>query len=202
MMRPICAPCWPQWSPRSAPHRRAEAGDRQGSRSGRAGAQGTGALIASKTTLNTRRQSLSTLETQQAGRACRFGQRRSRSERALALAEQARDLGGLLDVLDKASALRRNWRVCPGRSSARPAPKAPSRLKKTIPRPRFSAWPIIRCPWRASGSGFGGNGGPWAHRRAASPLPCARALRSWPRGGAGGLCRCLSRLWPDRHCRT
>jgi septal ring factor EnvC (AmiA/AmiB activator) len=74
-----------------------------------------GALLAERNTLTTRRESLSALETQQRLAARNVSGTADReSERALALAEQARDLGGLLDVLDKASALREHLARLPG----------------------------------------------------------------------------------------
>lgn len=72
-------------------------------------------LIAGKATLNTRHQALSGLETQQrlAARSV-SGNADRESERALALAEQARDLGGLLDVLDQAAGMRERLSRLPG----------------------------------------------------------------------------------------
>lgn len=119
-----------------------------------------GALIASKTTLNTRRQSLSTLETQQrlAARAV-SGSADRESERALALAEQARDLGGLLDVLDKASALREKLARLPGPiiRPARPESAQPSEEDEAAPEIQRMADYILPVAGRLV-SGFGGNG--------------------------------------------
>jgi septal ring factor EnvC (AmiA/AmiB activator) len=135
-----------------------------------------GALIASKTTLNTRRQSLSTLETQQrlAARAV-SGSADRESERALALAEQARDLGGLLDVLDKASALREKLARLPGPiiRPARPESAQPSEEDDTAPEIQRMADYTLPVAGRLV-SGFGGNGGPLG----TSPRGIAIAVRA------------------------
>ncbi|WP_068091995.1 murein hydrolase activator EnvC family protein [Novosphingobium rosa] len=72
-------------------------------------------LIAGRQDLNDRKQSLSALETRQRLAARDVsGSADRESERALALAERARDLGGLLDELDKAAGLREKLARLPG----------------------------------------------------------------------------------------
>ncbi len=72
-------------------------------------------LRSSETALRTRRQSLAALENQQriTSRSARGAALRE-AERALALAEEARDLDGLVDRLDGVAALRRELAALPG----------------------------------------------------------------------------------------
>ena len=73
------------------------------------------ALRDNEGTLRERRQSLAALENQQrlASRAARGAALRE-AERALGLAEEARDLDGLVDRLDEVAALRRELAALPG----------------------------------------------------------------------------------------
>ena len=77
--------------------------------------QSASALRASQGELDSRRQSLAALETRQrlASRAA-SGSADREAERALALAEQARDLSGLVDDLGKAGAMREQLARLPG----------------------------------------------------------------------------------------
>ena len=83
--------------------------------------QALGTLRQSEEDLQAKRAELTELETRQ-----RLASREARStaaregERALALAEEARDLDGLIDQIDKAASLRRELAVLPG-PSMRPA---------------------------------------------------------------------------------
>jgi septal ring factor EnvC (AmiA/AmiB activator) len=106
--------------------------------------RGLDALRASEGTLRQRRADLAALENQQriASRAARGAALRE-AERALALAEEVRDLDGLVDRLDAVAALRRELAALPG-PVLRPAdlaaalPAAP----RTMPTARASAPPI------------------------------------------------------------
>jgi hypothetical protein len=159
-------------------------------------------LIAGRKDLGDRKQALSTLETRQRLAARDVsGSADRESERALALAEQARDLGGLLDTLDKAAGLREKLAHLPGpiiRPDRPEATQASEEEDHTLP-PRI--WPITFC--RSPGAWLPVS----ARATMARPLaefrsPCLRA-RNWsPRAGAGGLCRALSRLWPDHDHRA
>ena len=112
------------------------------------------ALRDSEGVLRQRRQRLATLENQQ-----RFASRNARgaalreAERALALAEDARDLDGLVDRLDDVAALRRELAALPGPvlrpadlSAALPADaaslSAPSALATSTPPPRDFQLPV------------------------------------------------------------
>ncbi len=97
--------------------------------------------------LRQRRQSLTALENQQriASRTARGAAQRE-GERALALAEEARDLDGLVDRLDEVAALRRELAAFPGpvlRPADLSAPLAPEALAATTsaPSPAASAPP-------------------------------------------------------------
>jgi septal ring factor EnvC (AmiA/AmiB activator) len=97
-------------------------------------------LIAGRKDLGDRKQALSTLETRQRLAARDVsGSADRESERALALAEQARDLGGLLDTLDKAAGLREKLAHLPGPiiRPDRPEATRPARRRIT-PCPRAS----------------------------------------------------------------
>jgi murein hydrolase activator len=120
------------------------------------------ALLAGKATLTDRRQSLSALETQQRLAARNVSGTADReSERALALAEQARDLGGLLDVLDKASALRERLARLPGPviRPARPETTQPDESESPAPAPARLAHYILPAAGRLV-AGFGAQGQP------------------------------------------
>ncbi|GGD61465.1 murein hydrolase activator EnvC family protein [Aurantiacibacter arachoides] len=81
------------------------------------------ALQSEEATLGTRRRELAEVETRQRLAARAAGREASReAERALALAEEVRDLDGLVDELDRAAALRRRLAALPG---PRPRPGAP-----------------------------------------------------------------------------
>jgi len=89
-------------------------------------------LRSSEGALRERRQSLAAVENQQriASRSARGAALRE-AERALALAEEARDLDGLVDKLDEVAALRRELAALPGpvlRPADLAAPLAPEAL--------------------------------------------------------------------------
>ena len=89
-------------------------------------------LRSSEGALRERRQSLAAVENQQriASRSARGAALRE-AERALALAEEARDLDGLVDKLDEVAALRRELAALPGpvlRPADLSAPLAPEAL--------------------------------------------------------------------------
>lgn len=93
--------------------------------------------------LASRRQTLAALETRQrlaardvAGTADR------ESERALALAEQARDLGGLVSVLDKAGALGAELAALPGPVLRPPRPEASQVMADVAPPLAQSGAPV------------------------------------------------------------
>ncbi len=101
------------------------------------------ALRDSEGALRERRQSLAALENQQrlASRTARSSALRE-AERALGLAEEARDLDGLVDRLDEVAALRRELAALPGPvlrpaniAASLPAPEA------SVPSPAASAPP-------------------------------------------------------------
>lgn len=101
------------------------------------------ALRDSEGALRQRRQSLAALESRQrlASRAARGAAQRE-AERALALAEEARDLDGLVDRLDEVAALRRELAALPGpvlrpADLAAPLPSAP----EIAPSPAAGALP-------------------------------------------------------------
>ncbi|MFU7527145.1 murein hydrolase activator EnvC family protein [Qipengyuania sp. ASV99] len=87
----------------------------EGRRLERAAAQALTNLGAGEQALQARRAELAALETRQ-----RLTSRQARSnaareaERALALAEEARDLDGLVDIIDEAASLRRELAALPG----------------------------------------------------------------------------------------
>ncbi|MFN3990223.1 MAG: murein hydrolase activator EnvC family protein [Erythrobacter sp.] len=97
--------------------------------------------------LRARRQQLASLEASQrlASRAAR-GNALREEERALALAEQARDLDGLVDQLDRQASLRRELAALPG-PVLRPADLA-SALPAAVPAasPTPSAAPRLQLP--------------------------------------------------------
>ena len=137
-------------------------------------------LLASKGNLTARRQSLSALETQQRLAARNVSGTADReSERALALAEQVRDLSGLLDVLDKASSLRDHLARLPGPiiRPARPESAQATQDEEAPPPPVRLAHYMLPVAGRLV-SGFGASG--LANTATASPRGISIAVR----GGA------------------
>ncbi|MDE1916330.1 MAG: peptidoglycan DD-metalloendopeptidase family protein [Sphingomonadales bacterium] len=119
-------------------------------------------LLAGKATLTQRRESLAALETQQRLAARNVsGSADRESERALALAEQVRDLGGLLDVLDKASVLRQRLARLPGPviRPDRPDMDLPTESESPDPAPTRLAHYMLPAAGRLV-AGFGGEGQP------------------------------------------
>ncbi len=87
-------------------------------------------LEAEETTLATRREELANIETRQRLAARAAGGSASReSERALALAEEVRDLDGLVTELDRAAQLRQRLAALPG-PQPRPAQPEQSRVSE------------------------------------------------------------------------
>lgn len=83
-----------------------------------------GVLRSSETDLETRRKSLATLETRQRLASRRAsGDAAREAERALALAEEARDLDGLVRRLDEAGSLREELAALPGPIMRPPRPE-------------------------------------------------------------------------------
>lgn len=119
-------------------------------------------LLAGKATLTQRRQSLAALETQQRLAARNVsGSADRESEHALALSEQVRDLGGLLDVLDKASALRQRLARLPGPVIRPDRPEMAQATETESPEtaPARLAHYILPAAGRLV-AGFGGEGQP------------------------------------------
>ncbi|OYX65636.1 MAG: hypothetical protein B7Y88_08305 [Sphingomonadales bacterium 32-64-17] len=86
----------------------------------------TKVLATEESALAERRKELAELETGQRLAARAAGSTASReADRALALAEQARDLGGLVDELDRAAALRSELAALPGPVMRPPRPREP-----------------------------------------------------------------------------
>ena len=117
----------------------------EGERLERRAARAIENLRASEAELQTRRSRLARLETRQ-----RLSSKEARSnavresERALALAEEARDLDGLVDTLGEAAKLRAELAALPG-PIARPSDLS-ARLVETDPSPAASAGASSRQP--------------------------------------------------------
>jgi len=102
-------------------------------------------LQAEEATLASRREELAEAETRQRLAARAAGRTASReAERALALAEEVRDLDGLVDELDRAAALRSQLAALPG-PRLRPARPEDGQLS-AAPAPSASASPARALP--------------------------------------------------------
>ena len=145
------------------------------------------ALRASELTLRKRRETLATLETRQrlASRQA-SGNADREAERALALAEQARDLGGLVRQLDAAGVVRNSLAQLPG-PIIRPA------------RPETSQVTLITAPPEPA-SGLGRYLLPLAGRLVAGfadiqpGLPRSRGISIAARGGAQAVAPAAGRV--------
>jgi septal ring factor EnvC (AmiA/AmiB activator) len=99
-----------------------------------AAVQALAALESQQDTLDTRRDRLAAVETRQRLESRRrSGEAARETDRALALAEEARDLGGLVDRLAQAGSLRDELAALPG-PILRPAMPASSTVAAVIPR--------------------------------------------------------------------
>ena len=109
---------------------------------GRQAAATAEALEAEEGALGERRQELAAIETRErlAARAA-TGAASREAERALALAEEARDLDGLVGELDRAAELRRRLAALPGPRLRPAAPEASEILADTAPAPRATGAP-------------------------------------------------------------
>ena len=122
----------------------------EGRRLEQAAADALATLRENEQDLQTRREQLAQLETRQRliSREARTIASRE-SERALALAEEARDLDGLLGELDAAAGLRRELAALPGpvrRPASLGTGNAPSALSTTEPTPSASPTTAARPP--------------------------------------------------------
>ena len=98
------------------------------------------ALRDSEAELGTRRQRLAAIESRQRLESRRAsGVADRESERALALAEEARDLDGLVEQLGDASALRRELAALPGPIIRPPRPENSQVIEASSPRPTPAA---------------------------------------------------------------
>ncbi len=170
--------------------------------------QAAAVLRSEQENYDTRRAELAALETRQRLASREAGGNAAReAERALALAEQARDLDSLVGQLDKAGDLRRRLAALPGPVLRPPAPELarndavpePAALRRCRDRePAIALLPSCHRSHRqrlrrALAGGAEQRADAGSARRGAGRLPGSRARR---------LCRSLSRLWPDRDHRA
>ena len=147
------------------------------------------ALRASERDLAVRRQALAALESQQrlASRAA-AGVADREAERALALAEQARDLTGLIGDLSKAGELRAQLAALPGPVLRPPQPQsAQTPADLAVPPPDLVAAPpgyMLPLAGRLV-AGFGDSG---------PGRPASRGISLAPRGGAQAVAPAAGRV--------
>ena len=143
-----------------------------------------GKLRASETQLQERRKSLAAIETKQrlASREA-AGVASREADRALALAEKARDLGDLVEELGKAGALRETLALLPGpiMRPARPEDAKVASVKATATPPKGLASYVLPVSGRlVTGFGEAGEGQPRSQGISFATRPGAQAVAPAP----------------------